>query len=68
MSDDQDLKAELARQPSVDEMLEAAWQSSAKNLAAISYMAGMLDGLRYLHAISLDTYAHGYRRYVDNAR
>ena len=49
-------------------MLEAAWQSSAKNLAAISYMAGMLDGLRYLHAISLDTYAHGYRRYVDNAR
>lgn len=52
----EDLKPEFAEAPDAVAFANLAWSTSAKNAAAHSYIAGVLDALRFTKALSLAQY------------
>lgn len=52
----EDLTDLYMNQKSPGELIAKAWAESARNQAAVNYIAGMIDGLRFANAISLEEY------------
>jgi len=49
------------------EFVSHVWETSQKNAAASQYIAGVIDALRWSHAITVKDYSELYEKYIFRA-
>ena len=60
----QDLRDEMMYSTGPLDFIEQAWETSLQNAAAIHYISGVLDALRYTRVITLQEYDRMYTKYI----
>ena len=64
----QDLRDEMMYSTGPLDFIEQAWETSLKNAAAIHYISGVLDTLRFTRMLTAKEYNLLYEKYVYRTR
>jgi hypothetical protein len=60
----EDLSPNFMKFSNPREFVSHVWETSQKNAAARQYIVGVIDALRWSHAITVKDYTELYERYV----